>query len=195
MMIGIQIIGIPNIGIRMTEPDFHAMALEMRILQGVLGKIHREEIERRLTSLAVGVSAVQFFLMHTLRHEEQTLSELSRKMMLDPSTLVPMVDTLERKGYIRRGRDPRDRRRVPLSLTDEALSLIASVPTIDENDMILKALTRMGHEKALHLVELLREMVKELPNGESLIEEIGSRVKSFKGDHHCSPPKGGNQIV
>jgi DNA-binding MarR family transcriptional regulator len=34
--------------------------------------------------------------------------------MLDPSTLVPAVDALERKGLAMRGQDPNDRRRNPL---------------------------------------------------------------------------------
>jgi MarR family transcriptional regulator, transcriptional regulator for hemolysin len=195
MMIWIQIIGTQIIGIRMTQSDFRAIAIEMRILQHALGKISREEIDRRLAALDAGVSVMQFFLMHTLRREEQTLSELSRKMLLDPSTLVPLVDALERKGFVRRNRDPRDRRRIPLTLTDDALRLIGSIPTVDESDVVMQALTRMGHEKATQLVELLREMVKNLPNGEALIAEIGSRVDTYKDDQHCPPPKSGHQII
>jgi DNA-binding MarR family transcriptional regulator len=195
MMVGVQIIGIQIIGMRMTKPDLRALATEMRILQSVLSKISREEIERRLASYDVGVSVMQFFLMRTLRREEQTLSELSRKMLLDPSTLVPMVEALVRKGFVRRNRDPRDRRRIPLTLTDEALHLIGSIPTTNEDDIILRALAQMGEEKSQQLVELLREMVTNLPNGLVLVTELSSGLENTKEDQYCFPPKGGHQII
>jgi DNA-binding MarR family transcriptional regulator len=190
MMIGMQIIGIPIIGMRMIDPEFYAMTIEMRMLHGTLGKIARDEIERRLTSLDAGVSAMQFFLMQMLSREEQTMTEVSRKMMVDPSTLVPMVDALERKGFVMRGKDPNDRRRIPLSLTEKARTLLSSIPPVDENDIMLNSLHRMGYDKATQLIELSRELVKNLPNGEALLSEMMSKAASY-GSHckHISSTK------
>ncbi len=167
----------------MIEPEFYGMTLEMRMLHGALGKIVRDEIERRLVALDAGVSAMQFFLLHMLRGEAQTMTELSRKMMLDPSTLVPIVDALERNGFVMRGKDPQDRRRVPLSLTNEALTLLASIPPVDEDDIVLNSLHRLGYDKATQLIELSRELVKNLPNGEEILSEMMSRVAAFNRDY------------
>ena len=45
--------------------------------------------------------------------EPLTSSELSRKFQVDPSTLVPTVNGLEKRGLIYRTRDTNDRRRQP----------------------------------------------------------------------------------
>ena len=44
--------------------------------------------------------------------------ELSERLLLDPSDLVSLVDILERAGLVDRRRDPADRRRYALELTD-----------------------------------------------------------------------------
>jgi hypothetical protein len=129
-MIGMQIIGIPIIGIRMIDPVFYKMTIEMRMLHGTLGKIARDEIERRLAALDAGVSAVQFFLMQMLSREEQTMTDL-----------------------------------------------------IDENDIMLKSLHSLGYDKATQLIDLSRELVKNLPNGEEILAEMMSKTDSYGA--HC----------
>ena len=43
--------------------------------------------------------------------------DLSRTLMLDPSTLTPILKRLDQKGYLTRARDPRDERSMIISLT------------------------------------------------------------------------------
>ena len=43
--------------------------------------------------------------------------DISRRLRLDPSDLVAFVDWLESSGFVRRKRDPRDRRRYAVELT------------------------------------------------------------------------------
>jgi len=167
----------------MNKTTSYTRVIELRMLLGMVGKSSREEIERRLMALDVGVSGMQFWLMHLLKHHQLTITELSRKLMLDPSTIVPMIDALERKGFVIRGKDPSDRRRIPLSLTQSGIDLVASVPPIDETDALLQALERMGSEKAIQLLELSRELVRYLPDGETLLTEVAARVDLFKTDH------------
>lgn len=172
----------------MVEQAFYEIAMEIRLLLMMVGKVGREEMERRLAALNIGVGGVQFWLLHMLRHQEMTMAELSRKLMLDPSTLVPMIDALERKGYLSRGRDPNDRRRNPLSLTPEGIALVASLPSIDEHDAFLHALFQMGHDKALQFLDLSRELVRHLPEGETMLTEVTARLNLYKADRE-SPPK------
>jgi DNA-binding MarR family transcriptional regulator len=46
---------------------------------------------------------------------QQTLADM---LAVDRSTMVAFVDELERKGHVRRGRNPRDRRAYAIELTD-----------------------------------------------------------------------------
>ena len=57
-------------------------------------------------------------------------TDVSRALLLDPSTLTPILKKLEQKGYLTRRRDPQDERSLNIRLTeagerlqDEALSV------------------------------------------------------------------------
>ncbi|NWF71295.1 MAG: MarR family transcriptional regulator [Chloroflexi bacterium] len=161
----------------MIDLHFYTMTVEMRVLNMVINKIAREELERRLTAQRTGISGVQFGVLHILKHQQQTISELSRMMVLDPSTLVPMVDNLERKGLLRRQKDPHDRRRVPLALTDAGAALVASIPAVDENDPILLSLQALGRDNAKHLIALIHQFIQHLPDGSEIACELAARVR------------------
>ena len=50
---------------------------------------------------------------------------LSRRIRVDPATIVDVVDSLERSGYIVRKRNPRDRREYALHTTAKGRALFA----------------------------------------------------------------------
>jgi DNA-binding MarR family transcriptional regulator len=118
--------------------------------------------------------------MRALSVEEQTITELSDHLMLDPSTLVPAVDALERKGFAKRGKDPSDRRRIPISLTDSGTDLIQTIRILDEQDPLVQSLNALTAEQRQQLLVLLRELVQSLPEGEDLLEKAAARVH-FRG--------------
>ena len=49
--------------------------------------------------------------------------DLSRALLLDPSTLTPVLKKLEQKGYVARSRDPEDERSLIITLTDAGAAL------------------------------------------------------------------------
>ena len=49
--------------------------------------------------------------------------ELSRALLLDPSTLTPVLKKLEQKGYLARSRDPEDERSLIVALTEAGAAL------------------------------------------------------------------------
>lgn len=71
----------------------------------------------------VGLSPRQGGVLLTLRaRSPMTQGELARELGYDPSTLVLLLNDLERAGLVRRRRDQTDRRRHIVSITRKGLS-------------------------------------------------------------------------
>jgi DNA-binding MarR family transcriptional regulator len=155
--------------------------VEIHMLGAVVRKKTIMAIERHDVLAEAGISMPQFGVLRALRRQPYTISELSSIMMLDPSTLVSVVDALERKGLAARGRDPNDRRRTPISLTERGAEIAASHPFKDHlaagDNPLLKAIAAMGAERAQLLLDLLREMVGNLPDGEEILEHVSTWVR------------------
>lgn len=164
----------------------HLLAREVRILTTIIAKVAHESLEQQLAACEAGVSAMQYGMLRMLQARPRTISELSRTFVVDPSTLVPVVDALERKGLVRRARDPMDRRRVPLVLTDGARELLGRDLPLERGDRLAHGLSAMGEGRAQQLLLLLRELMCQLPDGESMLREIASRLQSAE----CPPAPG-----
>lgn len=160
---------------------FFMMTVEIRILTAVMSRISHRSIEERFNAHKADISGLQYGILRTLEHESFTLSELSRRFVLDPSTLVPVIDALERKRLVARGHDPNDRRRIPISLTPDGANLLHNVPLFNEDDVLYRSLADMGEDKATELRELLRDVVKRMPDGEEMLESVTSRLYSLRG--------------
>jgi MarR family transcriptional regulator for hemolysin len=160
----------------MENQQLYETVNELRILAAVVTKIAGRDLEQRLDAHGVGISGLQHGLLRLLSHNDYTSSELSRKFILNPSTLVPAVDNLERKGLVKRGKDPKDRRRTPLSLTEAGRALVQQVPVVDSTDSLSRSLNALGSEDCRQLLLLLREVVQRLPEGAEILREIAGRV-------------------
>lgn len=78
------------------------------------------------------------------------VSELARRMILHPATVVGIVDRLEIKGLVVRTRSTEDRRVVELDLTPKGREFVAKAPE-PAQDMLIKGLEALS-EKRLQLV-------------------------------------------
>lgn len=154
----------------------HLDVIKVRAYTSHIFKAAIQSLEQRLSDLGLPLTALQFSLLRLTSHHAQTISELSRKMSLDPSTLVPAVDALERKGFVVRGRDPTDRRRIPLSITDEGRILLEHTVIMTDDDPLLLSLNNMGRGEQQQLLELLRKLIEGLPEGEMILQHINSRI-------------------
>lgn len=156
--------------------DLSSISHEVHILTAIIMKAGRQSMEQHLAQHGTPLTTLQYAILRLLCADAFTLSELSRKMVLDPSTLVPALDALERKGFIRRERDPADRRRFPLHLTDDGKILLEQLQVAQQEDLIHQALLRLSEGDAVLLCSLLRRVVRELPDGEANLREIDERI-------------------
>lgn len=172
----------------MTNDPFQHLTFEVHALLATIMKLSVRSVEQRLAENDVDINRLQFGLLKMLQRQPFTLSQLSKLFVLDPSTLVPVVDTLERKGFIERGRDPNDRRRVPLHLTEKAVSLLGTVSMCHEDDALVKGLTQMGKDKTGQLVDLLRELVQTMPEGEAALCDVYEHLTNSHPSQNKTPP-------
>jgi DNA-binding MarR family transcriptional regulator len=156
--------------------DLRSISYEVHILTAVIVKAARQSMEQHLAQLGTPLTTLQYAILRLLSADAFTLSELSRKMVLDPSTLVPALDALEHKGFIRRERDPSDRRRFPLVLTADGKVLLEQVQCAEHNDLLHQALIQLHEGDAEQLRTLLRRVVQQLPDGEANLKEIDERI-------------------
>jgi DNA-binding MarR family transcriptional regulator len=169
------------IGVQMTDStDFTRKAREVQIMFGVVHKLGFQAMVQHLTAHGGGISPLQFGMMRMLSMERMTLSELSRKFQLDPSTLVPSVDGLEQRRLIIRVKDPNDRRRQPLELTPEGDNLMRLVPMETDNDPLIVSMRAMGEEKVDQLLTLMRELINTTPDGEATMCDIQERLDAYQ---------------
>ena len=157
----------------METAELQTAAGELRSLTGRILKAARHDTEQRLIASKVGISALQHGILRILNDKNCTLSELSGLMGREPATLLPAVDTLEARGMLKRGQDPKDRRRTPLTITDQGMAVLERVPQVGENDLLLNALNGLGDQKVEQLIALLREVALQVSQDKN---KIGPKV-------------------
>lgn len=142
-------------------------------------------MQQHLDSCGAEVGALHYSVLRQLEYESHTLSELAKQMALEPATLVPVIDELERQELAMRSHDPADRRRTPLLLTDRGRQLLACVPAVPTEGVFVLAVEKMG-DRSGELLQLLRELTRNVTGDKSLVERIG---ESFHQHAVAAPNK------
>lgn len=76
----------------------------------------------------------QFLVLVTLWEEdEQTVGSIGEKLLLESSTLTPLLKRLETAGYITRARSSRDERQVIIRLSDQGRAMREKAQKIPGN--------------------------------------------------------------
>lgn len=108
------------------------------------------------------VTGPQLWALKTIsQNESLSLSDLSERMYLHPSTITGVIDRLERKGYVTRSRDKVDRRVIYVQLSGEGKRLAKRAPNPAQGRMIygLKNLKKreldLIYESVQRLVEIM----------------------------------------
>lgn len=155
-------------------------AHEIRMLNILITKISRQVIEQRFAQQGLELTMFQFGLLGMAKSDNITLTDMSKRMSVDPSTLVPMVDNLVKKGYLKRERDQEDRRRYPLKLTEKGQSLHHDAHRCMENDPLETALESLEDTEIEQLRITLRKLVIQMPEGELALKEMEQHWQAAK---------------
>ncbi|MCA9936935.1 MAG: MarR family transcriptional regulator [Ardenticatenaceae bacterium] len=153
----------------MNEDNLQQSALEIQTYAALLLKYFNQGLEQRLHEYGEKMSSLQYGILRMIQFEPLTVSELGRRLGLNPSTLVRSVDALERKGLAQRGSDPQDRRRNPVALTEKGMALLTAVPTVAPDDIAFQVIQSLGADSAEQLKLLLRELIVRFPEGPVIV--------------------------
>lgn len=144
------------------------MADQIRALCSVITKMARADLEFLLKQHDSGITAIEHGVLRHLSRGVTSMAEMSRLMGVAPSTLVYVVDGLTKKKLVKRGKDPKDRRREPLLLEKKGAQLFADSPKMGAGSSLVKCLESMSASRRRELLVLLNELVKELTGSERL---------------------------
>ncbi len=107
-----------------------------------------------------GVTGPQLWALKAiLERGALPLGQLSKKMYLHPSTVTGVIDRLESKGYVVRGRDATDRRVVTVSLTAAGKGLVKKAPNPVQGKMIY-GLRKLKRDELHVIYESIRKLVE-----------------------------------
>jgi DNA-binding MarR family transcriptional regulator len=149
----------------MADNETMALANQIYTFSALLLKYFSQGVEQRLEAYGAPLSGLQVGVLRMLQYETLTSSVLSQRMGIDPSSMMRVIDALERKGLAARGVDPHDRRRNPLQITPQGLALLKAVPAISEEDPTFQAIQALGPEQGAQLRDLLCAVVAQFPEG------------------------------
>lgn len=151
------------------ESDAVSDALDQGLLTGLLARQLRvtylavfRVVEQRLAEL--GITPQQFALLVIVdRNPGSRQSLLAKARGLDKSTLVPMIDRLERDGLVERKSLANDRRIRTIWMTDRGKRLLGeAIPSVRASDEVIRAQVSEG--EAAELLRILDKIRAGLEN-------------------------------
>jgi DNA-binding MarR family transcriptional regulator len=163
-------------GLELAKNDLYPIASEVLLYSALLLKFSNGALEERLRACGERISSLQHGILRMLQYETLTISEISQRLGLDPSTVVRSVDALERRVLARRGSDPQDRRRNPITITERGVELVTTIPAISAEDLSFQALQSLGIGGATQLRDLLRRLISEFPEGKMVAELVSGQM-------------------
>ena len=121
-------------------------------LYNILFQIMGNKKNASLIESLRGENAVLTYLVH--HSTESHPSELAEKLSLVPGRMTDILNTLEKKGMIRREKDPEDRRRVLVMITPKGIRNVTE--RREQIRMQYSGLYEaLGLEDMIKLIELL----------------------------------------
>jgi DNA-binding MarR family transcriptional regulator len=131
-----------------------------------------------------GVNGTDLHCLDVLFDGPRTAGKLAEGIGLSPAATTTLIDRLEARGYVRRVRDPADRRRVLVELTEQARDRADEMygPLAAEGAQLALAYTP---EQLAFLLDYLRE-ARELVHRH--VERIRADESGAPTAHRSHPP-------
>jgi len=107
-----------------------------------------------------GITGPQLWILKTLyQNGSLSLGELSKGMYLNPSTITGVVDRLENRGFVLRGRNKIDRRVIKVQLTSKGTELVKKAPNPIQGKMVY-GLRKMKKDELISIYRSVNKLVE-----------------------------------
>lgn len=126
-----------------------------------------KEIIRRYTPILdkLDLTYTQYIVMMFFWEKEKSnVKEIGKTLLLDSSTLTPLLKKLENKGYLTRVRSTVDERNLDVELTDKGRKLKEEAKSIPEQ---MRQCVQLSQEEALTLYSLLYKVLMNVEGNET----------------------------
>ena len=105
----------------------------------------------------IDLSYTQYvIMMYMWEKEEATAKQLSDSLLLDQSTITPLLKKLEAKGYIKRCRSCDDGRSAVITLTEKGYNLQDEALCVPEQ---MKCCIGISEEEAIQLYKITQKII------------------------------------
>ncbi|MER7046879.1 MarR family winged helix-turn-helix transcriptional regulator [Streptomyces jumonjinensis] len=169
----------------MSEQTYRRDAMEKPPLVDVCGQpgqlIRRaQQVHTYLwaTSVSSEVTSTQFAMLSAIAERPSIdQNSLSRQVSVDTSTVAEVVNRLVDRGHVTRGKDPADRRRNLLSLSESGHRMYAEVSAAAAAMTDRLVATLPEHDRG-ELVRILRNLVE---SGEAMRDADAADAQEARG--------------
>ena len=123
-----------------------------------------KEVTRRYTPFLdkLDLTYTQYVVMMFLWEKEHcSVREMGESLLLDPSTLTPLLKKLEAKGYITRTRSETDERSLNIGLTESGSALKDRALDVPQQ---MKCCIGLSPEEGRQLGELIMKILTNIEN-------------------------------
>ena len=143
-------------------PAVPDVAYDLQVLQSLRRLIRAADIFSRRLIKQHKVTAPQLMCLHKLLERDGlTVSGLSKEIYLSPSTVVGILDRLEKQHLVTRIRSSKDRRKVLLHVTQEGRDLVVDAPS-PLQEALQGGLAKLDTDKQKEIADNIASLVTML---------------------------------
>jgi len=138
------------------EPDL------LREVFDLIGKIEKKvkDLNRKMT-LKFNLTPSQYLILMSLSQKNsQPHCRLADTLCCTRSTITEIIDTMERKGLVKRIQNPRDRRSSNVEITDKGKKLIRELSKVE--DIFVSCCSGITRGELEELKMLLQKLYKSI---------------------------------
>ena len=164
----------PSTAVAKRTPGFPVFDDRGRTVVWMTRTVHRQyDVEAQKILDKENISIAHWYYLRVLAERgDLNQLELSRRVGIASTTAVPALDSMESRGLLKRTRDPKDRRKYYVGLTDEGRRLVEKLmPEII--DMITTSLEGISRDELRAFWSVLHKMENKLAlmaNGSTIID-------------------------
>jgi len=151
----------------MSDPQRQTAETILHIIPGVMRTIASDLRRQGIVPVPAHLG-----ILITLAERPRSLGELADLQAVSPPTMSSSIHRLVKKGWLHCERDPQDRRRLLIHLTEEGWAVLSEIRQRAQ-EAVLERLKALSPEECAHLIEGLRLLQQLFHAGDSTREGEG----------------------